>query len=205
MILAAERSAEDHVSGWRLRGRSRGRFLCRFFDLHGGSLRHGLAADSGRLIKKRPAFKRAVRRDFNLRGGAKARFEEILRLGNVRFQICLAVCGQVDGELVIFELIFCPRKTSSSRGVGLDKDLRKIAKVHVRQKRLGKAQIQLHAPQAILRPQAVCQRGFILLREIRFAEQPEGQRALLPRKFGVLNDKRAQLSGKRLPRYEIAE
>ena len=54
--LAAERAAKDHVSGGRLRGRRRGRFLCRFFDLHGGSLRHGLAADSGRLVEKRPAF-----------------------------------------------------------------------------------------------------------------------------------------------------
>ena len=61
------------------------------------------------------------------------------------------------------------------------------------------------APQAILRPQAVCQRGFILLREIRFAEQPEGQRALFARKLSVLNDERVQLSGKRLPRYEVAE
>ena len=108
----------------------------------------------------------------------------------MRLQICLAVCGQVDGELVIFERIFCPRKTSGSRGVGLDKDLRKITKVHVGQKRLGKAQVQLDAPQAILRLQTVFQRGLVFLREIRFAEQPEGQRALLPRKFGVLNDKR---------------
>ena len=146
-----------------------------------------------------------MRRDLNLRGGTEARFEEILRLGNVRLQIRLAVRGQVDGELAVQQLIFCPRKTSSSRGVGLDKDLRKIAKVHVRQKRLGKAQVQLDAPQAILRLQTVFQRGLVFLREVDFTEQPEGQRALLPRKLGVLNDKRAQLPGKRLPRYEIAE
>ena len=146
-----------------------------------------------------------MRRDLDLRGGAEARFEEILRLGNVRLQICLAVCGQVDGELVIFKLVFCPRKTSGRGGVGLDKDLRKIAKVHVGQKRLGKAQVQLDAPQAILRLQTVFQRGLVFLREIRFAEQPEGQRALFARKLSVLNDERAQLPGKRLPRYEIAE
>ena len=111
----------------------------------------------------------------------------------------------MDGELAVQQLIFCPGKTSGRGGVGFDKDLRKIAKVHVGQKRLGKAQVQLDAPQAILRLQTVFQRGFVLLREVDFTEQPERERALLPRKLGVLNDKRAQLSGKAVSRYEIAE
>ena len=54
--LAAEWTAKDHIAGGLRGGRSRGRFFCRLFYLYGGSLRHGLAADSGRLVKKRPAF-----------------------------------------------------------------------------------------------------------------------------------------------------
>ena len=111
----------------------------------------------------------------------------------------------MDGELAALELVFCPGETSGSRGVGFDKDLREVAKVHVGQKRLRKAQVQLDAPQAILRLQTVFQRGFVLLREVDFTEQPERERALLPRELSVLDHERVQLPGKRLPRYEIAE
>ena len=42
-----------------------------------------------------------MRRDFNLRGGAEARFEKILRLGNVRLQIRLAVWYITEVDLNI--------------------------------------------------------------------------------------------------------